>query len=287
MAFGDTGGEKIHLRIFLPKRILVSALTDAGAVGFQIRFVHDVNAPQIAQKIELGTIGIVGGADGVDIQFLHQAEILFHILQTNGGRRFRMEFVAVDALQLHGNTVDFEHLAIDGHLAEADLFHNLLAAGRQRHRVQFGILGRPRGDRIDYNRRAFPGADGDLLCLYLAKNVHGALIADGQNAVFPIDFGFQCIVRDVLVRPGKEIHIPEDAGKAELILALQIGGHAPFEDKDVQRVLSIHHQIGDIKLRGGVGNLGIPLLYAVDIEIEGRIHALKIQIILLAIPFAQ
>ena len=75
------------------------------AVTLLIGFVHYVDAPTVAEFVKVFTIGIVAGAQEVDVRLLHQRDVLFvggiiHITP-----RHRMVIVAV-------HTSQFDVLAI-------------------------------------------------------------------------------------------------------------------------------------------------------------------------------
>ena len=52
----------------------------AHAVRFDIGLGYDINAVAVTKIVPQGIIGIVAGADGIDIELFHQTNILKHAL---------------------------------------------------------------------------------------------------------------------------------------------------------------------------------------------------------------
>ena len=76
-----------------------------GAVGLQIGFIHQVDALLVAQVVPLGSVGIVAGADGVDIIGKDGLHGRFHVRNIDGPALGGAPLMAVDA-------VDHEPLAV-------------------------------------------------------------------------------------------------------------------------------------------------------------------------------
>ena len=76
------------------------------AVGFQVRFANDIEAIFVRQLIEARRVGVVAGADGVDVVLLHQAHIPQNVLPGHGVTRLRIAVVAVDAVHEYPLTIE-------------------------------------------------------------------------------------------------------------------------------------------------------------------------------------
>ena len=85
-------------------------------------------------------------------------------------------------------------------------------------------------------------------------------------------------IPDMLRGPRQQIHVPEDAGHAELVLTFQIGAHAPLEHQHRQQILPGMHKVGDIELAGGVGDLAVSHPLPVDPDVVKAVYPLKVQI---------
>ena len=81
-----------------------------------------VEAVAVAEVVEHGVVGVVRCAHGIDVQPLHGADVLLHLLGGDGTAVDGREVVAVDTVEHHAPPVDGEGaVAADGHLAEAHL----------------------------------------------------------------------------------------------------------------------------------------------------------------------
>ena len=98
--FGDAAGNipgGIHGHALLP-----------GAVGLQIGFIHHIDAVFVAQVIPFGAVGIVAGADGIDVVCFENCHGSFHIGKADAPAGMGIPFMAVD-------TVDHEAFAVEIH----------------------------------------------------------------------------------------------------------------------------------------------------------------------------
>ena len=78
------------------------------------------------------------------------------------------------------------------------------------------------------------------------------------------------------LRAKHQLNIPENSGKTQLILILQIGSVTPFQNQNRHTVAACFGFAGDFKFAGTVGNLAVTNKFAVDPDIEAGIYALKI-----------
>ena len=90
----------------------------AHAVRFHIGFGHHVEAILVAEVIPVRVVGIVAGAHRIDVELLHELDILLHALARNHIAAVRVEFVAVHALDQDAFAVDQQVGALDFHFAE-------------------------------------------------------------------------------------------------------------------------------------------------------------------------
>ena len=90
-------------------------------VAFDIGFIDHIHAIAVAQIVPASVVGIVAGADGVDIKLFHQFDIGEHGLFVDHLAAFVVVIVAVDAFDQHRLAVDEQLLAHNFDLAETDL----------------------------------------------------------------------------------------------------------------------------------------------------------------------
>ena len=83
------------------------------AVGFQIRLGDEIKAAFAAQLREPGRVGIMAGADGVDVGLLHDPQIEHGVHLRYHGAGERTAVMAVDALEFHGLFIDEHHAVAD------------------------------------------------------------------------------------------------------------------------------------------------------------------------------
>ncbi len=87
--------------------------------------------------------------------------------------------------------------------------------------------------------------------------------------------GVDEVVPQVPLFPAQDVHVPEDAAHAELVLILEVAAVAPLQHQYVDLVVPGGHEIGDVELAGGVGDLAVAHEPAVDPEVEAGVHALE------------
>ena len=109
-----------------------------------------VHAVFVAEVVEHRVVGVVRGADGVDVQSLHGHDVALNLLGSDGPAVDGRKVVAVDAVKHHTLAVDDQGtVAADAHLTEADLAAANIdglavhVLQRQHQVVEVGRLGAP------------------------------------------------------------------------------------------------------------------------------------------------
>ena len=92
-----------------------SLLLVAHAMTLEVRLSGEVDAVFVTEVIPAWIVGIVAGAHGIDVELLHDTDILDHTLDANDIAPIGIEFVTV-------GTLDEDRLAIDEQLASTDLY---------------------------------------------------------------------------------------------------------------------------------------------------------------------
>ena len=137
----------------LPARVIGEGT--ACAVGADIGLVEHVDAIAVAEVVPARIIGIMAGANGVDIGALHQGDVLKHAAEGEGVTGVRINLVPVHAAQANGLAIDEEAAVADFDLAEAHGaaigFHDVavVVAQGQDERVEIGGFSGPRGGLMD------------------------------------------------------------------------------------------------------------------------------------------
>ena len=115
----------------------------AVAVRFLIGLVHHIDAPAVAQLVEVLAVGIVRGAQEVDVGLLHQRDVLFVGGIIDIATRYRMVVVTVHATQFHVLAVNLEDLANTLHSFHAEVVFEMLITQFDAERIEVGLLSRP------------------------------------------------------------------------------------------------------------------------------------------------
>ena len=120
------------------------------AVGLVVGLVHHIDAPTVTELVEVFAVGIVRGAQEVDVRLLHQSDILFVGGIIHIAARLRMVVVTVHTAQLHVLAVDLEHLAHNFDLLHTEVVGKffvvlaiLHAKQLQGEGIEPRLLGRP------------------------------------------------------------------------------------------------------------------------------------------------
>ena len=129
----------------------------AGMVRLDIGFVDYIETVLVAEIVEIGIVGIMRRAHGVESEPFHQCRILPHLLARDGLARRVAMVVAIDADQLHRHAVDQHAPALDTYVPEPDaaapgLDHPAVFVGEGEYeRIEV------RGFRSPFVRRRNPG----------------------------------------------------------------------------------------------------------------------------------
>ena len=123
--------QHIAMLAFQVCQLEVSALSQgtvavAHAVALDVGLGCKVDAVLVAEVIPARVVGIVAGAHGVDVQLLHDLDVLNHTLHGDDIAAVGIQLVAVGTLDENGLTVDQQLATLDFHLADADALANRL-----------------------------------------------------------------------------------------------------------------------------------------------------------------
>ena len=121
----------------------------AVAVRFLVGLIHHVDAPAVAEFVKVLAVGVMRGAQEIDVGLFHQAQIQFVGGIIHVAPRDRMVVVTVHSAQLHILAIDFENLTHTFHALHAQMIVEMLYCLSlfilQLHaeRVEVRFLGRP------------------------------------------------------------------------------------------------------------------------------------------------
>ena len=263
-----------------------------GAVGLHVGLVDDQEAIGVAELVKLRGVGVVAGADGVDVVLLHQDQIPLHVRTGDRGAGDRVGVVAVDAPELDGRAVEIDPVVRDVDLPQTHPVGDGLPRRLQHQGVEVRVFRAPE-DRVRHwqgqgtgvlllrlpgpaRKNRLPGGvqqggpDGDGAAEEVQADVH-------QGGV-PGDAGLNKVVEHAVPRAPEEVHVPENTAGAELVLVLQVAAVAPLEHQHRQPVAAVQQEGGDVELGCGVGHLAVAHIAAVEPDVKAGVDALKVQV---------
>ena len=98
--------------------------TVAEAVALLVGLGSHIDAVLVAEVVPYGVVRIVAGAHGVDVQALHDLDVLNHALTAHHVATVGIELVAVGTLDEHGLTIHQQLGILNLHAAEAHLLRD-------------------------------------------------------------------------------------------------------------------------------------------------------------------
>ena len=101
-------------------------LAIAHTMTLEVRFCCQVDTILVAEVIPTWIVGIVTSTNGVDIQILHNLDILNHALNGNNVSTIGIEFMTVGTLDKDRLTVDQQLTALDLYVTETHLLTDSL-----------------------------------------------------------------------------------------------------------------------------------------------------------------
>ena len=124
-----TGGT-LHIGM-QPERIIAQIVPDA--MGFEVGFIDQIDPIFIAQLVPERVIGIMAGANRVEVELLHQLDLGAHIVFCERPTAFGMMLMTIYAAQHEAFAVQQNDAILDLHLAETHAtafeIHGLFPAG--------------------------------------------------------------------------------------------------------------------------------------------------------------
>ena len=256
-------GQRVVLRLVPLEHLIPDAM------GLHIVLVDDVQAQLVAQGVERAVVGIVAGADGIDVVALHRQQVAADHLRACGAAELGAVVVPVDALEHHAPAVELHDAVADLEAAEAHaLAHEL--AGRavrkargQLQRVQVRVLGAPQARRLHRQAQGnfvppLLRAEHGRLPVHQPHVEHGVLRRVEPDverehgvAVRVVEQRPDAQVADVRLGCGIEHDVPEQAGEAHEVLILDPAAGAPAIDAAGELVFPGHEEIRQLEVVRG------------------------------------
>ena len=284
---------------------VVGQETGLGAMALVVGLGHDVEAVLVAQLVEARIVGVVGAAHRVDVVLLHQPQVALHVGEVDDRTSERVGVVPVDPAQGDGTSVDPDDDARDPDLTQPHPVSDDLVRCGDHQGVEVGVLGAPQmrflHRQVDSMAIAvttsgrveglqLPGGDGFALMVH--QRCRGGRHAAAKGSPQLDDRVAACclliltaperggdgVVEEDRAWPRQEVDVPEDAAGAELVLILQVGAVAPLEYQDSKTVGAGTDVLGDVELTGGMGDLAVTDVGAVEPHVKTGVHALECQV---------
>ena len=213
------------------------------AVRFHVVFVDDIKTQLIANRIERTAVGIVRGANSVDVVALHGQQIAADLLLRDGAAALGAEIMPVCALEHDALAVEIHDGVFQLEPAEADAladdFEHLAAAvlDGQQQVVEVRRFAAPQARGFDRHLHVKLTLRHALRCgndLAAVKQLHlHAACADSliqlhlhrqierRIRIAVIQQRLDADIRDMRLGDGIQIDVTENAGEAHEVLILQ------------------------------------------------------------------
>ena len=175
------------------------------------------------------------GAHGIDVQLLHNADVLLHAFHRDHVAAIRVEFVTVGTLDENGLTIDQQLSTLDFNMAEAhtlanDLHHFIAFASRDVQRIEIRRLCRPRLCTVELNKFADTFSHQftcRIIEIHRNLKITRSLHVDIQRGLTVGIVLFDDDIFDMNLRTGIEVYLAGNTCKAPKVLILQIRAVAP------------------------------------------------------------
>ena len=265
------------------------------AVGLQVVLVHDIDPVPVAELVQGALVGIVGGADGVDVVALHGQNIQKQLVPVRHPPAYRAEVVAVHAVEDQAFSVQKENAVLDLNPAEADLLTDDFRDGTRRVQdlkhdlIKVRRCGRPEKRMIKtegagaFLRGLGNGGLGGGKLLPVMQQAHAqAAAAAGGGGELQLA-GSEVVVqqrkhgevRDGGLRDHIQENAAEDTGEAIEVLILEPAAGRPFPDPDGQAVFPVAERVGQTEIGGREAVLAVADVHSVQPESKAALHALQ------------
>ena len=289
---------------FLGLRSVIIAESVALLVGLGAQ----VDAVFVAQVVPHGVVGIVAGSHGVDVEPLHNLQILYHPLPAHHIASVGIHLMPVGTLYIDGLTVHEQLSVAYLHAAESHPLPHHLDGGIRclvvdfcHKGVQIGSLGSPFlyerhlylafGPSVGLRRRHDRGVGhhlpivGEQLIGYLGGTCALGAYHEQTVGIVIVKVAVQSYVVEVASHvTAVEVAVACHAGEAPEVLVLAVGAVAPPEGLEGDEVVAGMHKGCDVKLGSHLRILGVAHVFAIDPYREVARSRTHVEIDLLTLP---
>ena len=277
------------------------------AVRLDVRLGYHIETVAVAELIPVGIIRIVAGSHRIDIELLHQLDILLHPLIREHIASVGIQFVAVDALDQDAFAVDQQVRTFDLHLAETGVemqrlqtFLAFIQADVEP--VEIGIFRAPLVRILHEKATDDERADGihrigDFLALGIVEaHFHAGLPVIGDRGIDRqrsvtigrVQVGRDRYIVDMLQGACINIIVPRQAGETEEILVFEIGAVAPAEDLEGDQVAFARLQeFRQVEFALQLAVFAVTYEFSVDPQIDAGSDRAEVNDHLLSFPFGR
>ena len=186
--------------------------------------------------------------------------------------------MTVYAFQFYGFTVQKINASAYFGGADTHFFTDNFVLVSNGHIVKVRIFRAPQNRVLNLESNGFTRA----YLLFLAQKAYNCLGSVKQcESNGSVKGGLDSVIHNVTRGARQKIDVAENTRKAQFVLVLEIGAHAPLKHQNVQLVFAVGKIIRHVELRLTVRNLRKSDETVVDVKIEAGIHPFEIKVILL------
>ena len=141
------------------------------SVVFEVSFVAGVQTIVVVHRIHARIVGIVRGANGVDVVLLHQQDVAEHRFVRHRATKFGIGVLTVYSLQQDALSVNIEQRTLKFYFAEANfctpshLFCTVTIALHEAHGVELRSFSRPQGNIVEIEIEGVLAKSGISVCI--------------------------------------------------------------------------------------------------------------------------
>ena len=291
----------------IPFRLVAQGFGEvvAHAMAFDVGFVVHVETQGVAEFVEFPLLGIVAGADGVNIAKLHELEVFQNVLPGGVVAGIGVVLMQVHSFELDGLSVHQEGLHLPfpipdrGNLqaAETHVEAGVFPVHAQQEGVELGGFGAPAADirqafrhGVQFSGEAETGIGHGFsvfvqqLVEYL-RGLRGAhLEPEKAGAQVTVQGGNHPKVEAAVLFLAGQVHVPLQAGDAPEVLVFQPGRLGVAVNLQHQLVLAGLQGLRDAEARQVLGVFAVAHLLPVHIDVGAALASAEVQIHFPSLP---
>ena len=277
----------------LRQRLLAIAHT----MGLQVSLSGDIQTIFIAKVVPARIVRIVTSAHRIDIQLLHDLDVLNHALHTDDITAVWIYLVSVGTLDQDRLAIDQELCVLDFHVAESHslwnhLRYSLLTTDCDIHLIEIRCLGCPSLHLWHLDGSLRTRGRSHLLAILVAQGNGDVGIATRQRnlviqhtiLIVVLQSCIESNIGNMCLRTGIEIHLTGDSRQTPEVLVLEVRTIAPSHHLHGNQVLARFEILGDIKLGSYLAILAISHIFAIHPKRKVASGRTYVEIHILTLP---